>query len=459
MHLPNFGRTAKLPIQTIDDLKALYRAHGVTAVYVKRLSPKQDNDKNQIYLGSGMGAVLNLFAAEILPRSASDSEGKRKSEAGRQKLEARIDLAWMDAGGGLHPAPNARIIDYFQYPEIRLSGFLKGCDAPPDALRRTRQAQYGQRILFMGSAPSGQVIGYVLTALTDPVVAAFPELPLLASAPVLRVLTIEGTTGASPADLLHQRMAAISAGGWHTSRILRAEGAAIPFRGAQGGGYTLEALLGVRANADKAPDFLGYEIKSFSGSRISLMTPTPDGGFQGDHDFRTFMGRYGRSANAGDGSRRFTGLHKAGVVASASGLLLEVTGYDPSADAFADPDDVAVRLRDPDTGEIAASWSLNRLAGCWNRKHASAAYIPCERREAGDGYEYHYRPRMFIGEGTDVWRLLRAIHAGVVFYDPADTIYADGKAKVRSQWRINASGLLPAMQRLYASASVIDLAA
>ena len=34
-----------------------------------------------------------------------------------------------------------------------------------------------------------------------------------------------------------------------------------------------------------------------------------------------------------------------------------------------------------------------------------------------------------------VFRLLRAIHAGFVWYDPADSIYANGKPKVRPQWR------------------------
>lgn len=446
-----------MSIHTIDQLKALYRQHGVTTVYVKHLSAKQDNDKNQIYLGSGLGGVLNLFAAQILSRPGSASLSKRKSEAGRPKLEAKIDLAWMGGNGDLSPASNARIIDYFQYPEVRLSGFLKGSEGAPAALRRTRQSDYGARILTLGSAPSGRVIGYVLTAKCDPIVETFPVLPVLPAAPVLRVLTIDADTGVAPVDLLQQRMASISASGWHASRILRADGAAVPFRGAQGGGYTLEALLGVRANADKAPDFLGYEIKSFSGPRISLMTPTPDGGFQGEHPFRIFMERYGHAGKANDGSLRFTGLHKAGVLAS-TGLMLEVAGYDAQADAFSAPDEVAVRLRNPATGDIPASWSLNRLADCWNKKHASAAYIPCDRREVSDGYEYLYGKQMFLGEGTDVWRLLRAIHAGVVFYDPADSVYADGKAKVRSQWRVNAASLLPAMKRLYTSASVVNLA-
>ncbi len=62
-----------------------------------------------------------------------------------------------------------------------------------------------------------------------------------------------------------------------------------------------------------------------------------------------------------------------------------------------------------------------------------------------------------VGEGTDVWRLLRAIAAGYVFYDPADTIYADGRAKVRSQWRVNAKDLKGLMSLLYGKVSEVGV--
>ncbi len=44
-----------------------------------------------------------------------------------------------------------------------------------------------------------------------------------------------------------------------------------------------------------------------------------------------------------------------------------------------------------------------------------------------------------------------------MFYDPADTIYADGTPKVRSQWRINASQLPQAMKALYASSETVTV--
>jgi hypothetical protein len=44
-----------------------------------------------------------------------------------------------------------------------------------------------------------------------------------------------------------------------------------------------------------------------------------------------------------------------------------------------------------------------------------------------------------------------------VFYDPADTIYADNRAKVRPQWRINSSQLPQAMALLYAEATTVTV--
>lgn len=441
-----------MPLDTISELQQLFAGHGVRTLYVKHLAPKQDNDKNQIYLGKGLDGILNLFPARIVERSASESVAKARSSSGKPKLEALIDLAWMDHNGHLARVPGARIIDYFQYPEARLSGFLTGCDSAPDALRRTSLAAYGKRILVLGTAPSGTVVGIVLTERDDPLVGSFPELPVLAAVPVFRVLSTTAAAGVAPLDLLLGELRAIVAAGWHPSVILKPGASApVPFRGNQGAGYTLEALLGVAANAAKAPDAHGYEIKSYRGSRISLMTPTPDGGFQGEHSFREFMARYARPAVKGDGSRRFTGLHRVGKLCSSSGFELRVNGYDPDSDSFDAAAGIAVEMVDSVAGEIVASWSLERLANSWNAKHASALYIFAEARDAGGAVEYRYASEALIGEGTDVFRLLRAIHTGLVYYDPADSVYANGDQKVRPQWRTSSANLRRTMERLYSN--------
>jgi hypothetical protein len=433
----------------------------VRTAWVKKLSPRQDNEKNQIYLGGGLDGVTNIFPATIDVRSASQSIAKRAAQPGRPKLEARLDFAWLGRDGKRSPAPGTRIIDYFQYPEVRLSGFLTGCDGAPDALRRERQALYGQRWLVMGTGRDGHVLGLVLTERDDPLAAAFPDLPEPAGGGVLRPLVIDvgddpSAAILSPFELLRAEMSVIIRGGWHASRILKAGGVE-PFNGSQGGGYTLEALLGVAANGNKAPDRHGFEVKSFSGSRISLMTPTPDYGFQGKHTFRDFMARYGRPGQKDDGSLRFVGIHRCGHIVASTGLAMRVAGFDAEKNSFEAPENVGVELYDPATGEIAAGWSLEKLANCWNAKHANALYIRVEKRDGEEGPEYRYADRFVTGAGTDVWKLLRAIARGLLFYDPADTIYADGTPKVRSQWRINASQLPDAMASLYGSSEIVTV--
>jgi hypothetical protein len=164
------------------------------------------------------------------------------------------------------------------------------------------------------------------------------------------------------------------------------------------------------------------------------------------------MARYGRAAVKDDGSRRFTGLHRVGKPCSSTGFELRVKGYDASSDSFYANARIAVEMTDPAAGgEVVASWSLERLANSWNAKHASALYIFAEARESEQGAEYRYASEALVGEGTDVFRLLRAIHSGLVYYDPADSTYANGDQKVRPQWRMSSANLELAMARLYSS--------
>ena len=458
------GHHPSVGINSIDQIRALFERHGVSQVYVKKLAPKQDNEKNQIYLGSGLDGATNLFPATIVARSPSESTEKRKSAQGKPKVEAQIDLAWLDRSGGLHDAPHARLIDYFQYPEIRFSGFMRGCDEPPDALRRDKQAEYGARYLMLGVSNSGKTIGLVITELEDELARAFPDLPELGAFPSLRVLSLVGGPGVSPTEMLLHEIGAIHRGGWHPSVILKPrENAPIPFRGNQGGGYTLEALLGVPANADKAPDKHGYEIKTYAKGKISLMTPTADAGYEGAHTFREFLAKYGRPGKANDGRVVFTGVHRCGTTNAATGCELVVLGYDANTDTFSsDTSEIVVAIVHQESGAIISGWTFKKLADGWNKKHASAAYVARDKRvhEGNDDhdFDYHYLEEVFICEGTDIWRLLRAIHSGEVYFDPAHTIYASGEAKVRPQWRINTNRLHECLTHLYREVTLVSVA-
>lgn len=87
-------------------------------------------------------------------------------------------------------------------------------------------------------------------------------------------------------------------------------------------------------------------------------------------------------------------------------------------------------------------------------------YVPALARPSpvdAELAEYSFGPHVLVGEGTDVFRLLRAIHDGLVWYDPADSIYASGEAKVRPQWRTSASRLEATMRRLYSASRRIPV--
>lgn len=446
-------------ISSIDQFRAFFEEVGVSQIYLKVLAPKQDNDKNQIVLASQLEGLVNAFPVrEIRLREPSNSTKKRKSAAGRPISEAHLNFFWLDDHGGRHHAPNTKLIEYFQYPEARLSGFIKGAQWAPQAIRRTQQAAFGKRLLGIGANRLGEVFGLLLTERDDPIVAKFPEPLPSGISGVLGILNVTGNTCITPQEELTGELRRIVAAGWHPS-VRNKGGTVIPFKGNQGAGYTLEALLGVETNALKEPDAYGHEIKSFRGGKISLMTPTADLGAEGDLAFRGFMLTYGWAGKKNDGSRRFTGVHRVGKPCTSTGYHLEVTGFDPTSGEFSDqPDKIFVGINEPGSGLLISGWSLEKLANAWNTKHALAAYVPAELSSAPDsgGDLYRFGAHWFMCEGTDVWRLLRAIASGLVYYDPAHTIYADGSAKARPQWRIATTRLEAALRQLYARVSVVS---
>ena len=93
---------------SFEQLCRMLRANGVTRLFRKQLAPN-DNSKNQIYLG-GDFSVVNVLPSGELTRENSSS-GKRPAQ-GRKRLKASLPFAWIDAAGGVHPAPNAQIILY-----------------------------------------------------------------------------------------------------------------------------------------------------------------------------------------------------------------------------------------------------------------------------------------------------------------------------------------------------------
>lgn len=438
-----------MSITEFDQIEELFRTHGVERIYVKTLATKQDNDKNQIYLASkgSANSILNIFPAELNFRSPSASTKKRKSESGKPKIEMLLNFKWLSEDGKSHPAPHSKIINYFQYPEARFSGFLKECKNPPDALRRTKQQQYGKRVLVLGSNDAGETFGLVVTEKDDLVVGMMPALSPSSIFPALLEHVIGATIGISPRALLIDELKIVS-GEWHPSiSLIKRDDPPIPFKGNQGAGFTLEALLNVPRNSSKAPDKHGFELKSYKqGGKISLMTPTADLGSEGESSFRDFMSIFGWPGTKHTDRTVFNGLfkyHKPKETHRGHTHMLDLLGFHPSLNDLA-PDGVAalVGLIEQGSGQLVSGWSFNKLLDGWKSKHSSACYVEYEKRpysgtKPGHDAEYRFTGRLMVCEGTSIWDYLKAIVAQTVYYDPAHEILPTGKTKQRPQWRIS----------------------
>ena len=71
----------------------------------------------------------------------------------------------------------------------------------------------------------------------------------------------------SPKDRLLNELRRIWRLNWIASQKLAADGTKQPYAARNGGGYTLEAELGITPNGYAEPDFMGWEVKQY-GVRV-----------------------------------------------------------------------------------------------------------------------------------------------------------------------------------------------
>lgn len=426
------------PDLTLEQLRQRMKAHGVRQLLVKELSAN-DNSKNQPYLGGDMNV------ANILPVGDVRAEVTAK---GNESLKAPLQFWWLQPEDGIAPAPHAQLILYPQYPEVRLSGFLKGAAGAPNELMNVRQAG---RFLFMGITSDRQIVAW----------AAAPDSALAHEIRALGDLERTGIFSIVPLaageqstrDQLLAELRRIHLLDWINSRRMVGPGAYVPCEAPQCVGYTLEAELGVVTNGRAEPDFLGWEIKASEVSAfgrppaakaVTLMTPEPTGGYYRTDGVESFIRKYGYVDKKGRVDRlNFGGTHRTGERHATTGLTLRLAGYDAAAGKITNPTG-SMALVD-DAGAIAAEWSFASLVSIWNRKHAQAAYVPAEAR-VSPGRQYRYGADVQLGTGTDIERLLRAIAAGTVYYDPGIKLEGASAAKStvkrRSQFRIHSRNIV-----------------
>lgn len=431
-------------VSSLEQLISRMGEYGAVRFYAKRLAPN-DNSKNQIYLGGDFSA-LNL-----LPHGDVYTDDSEQAGSKRDRAKASIKLAWLGEDG-VHIASNATLILYPKYPEVRMSGFLLGCKGAPSDVLRVRDEG---RVLVLGVAPDGKIFGFA--AFADHPVAQEVNRTQWQMTGVFDDLTTQVPETSSRAVLLAE-LRRIYLKHWIASQKLSSDGQKKPYSARNGGGYTLEAELGVSANGYAEPDFLGWEIKQYGvtdfvkfrpKSPVTLMTPEPTDGIYRSEGVGAFIARYGYPDKSGKPDR----LNFGGVYACdrsfhhETGLRLELEGFNQESGKLTDFEG-AIHLKDRD-GENAASWAFKGLMQHWNRKHSLAAYVPSLFRTPPP--EYSYGPQALLCEQTDFLLFLRAVAAGLIYYDPG--IKVEGvstmkpKIKRRSQFRVGHRDLESLYQR------------
>ena len=418
---------------TLKEIQRLFADADCVHLYAKQLS-KNDNSKQQIYFGSDFEAI-NIFPNQGI-------------KAERPRLKAKVDFEWLTRTGNRAKAPGAQLILYPQYPEVRFSGFLRGCSTAPSRLMRKRESG---RVLFLGLTRDERILGFVVGA-RSAAAMEFRRPGKTSTSGVFVILEIPKILSETRARAaLLRELTRISRKGWIRSKQLGSDRQSEPCNGTRCGGYTLEAELDIPKNSKSEPDFHGWEIKqygvktltSLESGKITLMTPEPTGGFYHKHRPIAFVYRFGKPDWKGrTGRYNFTGVHRCGVRNSGTKLRLQLFGYDRASNTITNIEG-SVRLVD-DKGLVAASWSFSRLLSRWRCKHTRAAYVPSICRKLSI-QRYRYGNKIRLATKTDFLLFLRALADKRVFYDPGIKVEMKaGKpvAKVRSQFRVSSHDIV-----------------
>lgn len=437
---------------------AMLRDNGVSEVLYKVL-PQNANSKNQVYLGGKDPSQFGKIPSGDMTAHDSVSEKSGKKVA---IFQATLELYWLDQEGRPNRAPDAKLIYYPQYPEVRFSGFLKGCKNAPSSLwsKDQRGREHG-RILILGVGNGTRIF-----ALTLP-----PESPaakeILASQPheaygVLSVLPMPGQEVGDGFLELMRELCGIHQRGWVPSTRLDPSGKLVPCNASNCNGNTLESLLGIKSNGYSLPDFRGWEVKARQvtnaekpgASVVTLFTPEPTGGLYAIEGAAEFIRRYGYADTRGREDRfNFGGIHIANKPAHVrTGLRMVLEGFDAAEDEYSSTG--AVQLLDKNDN-VAAAWPFTKLMDHWKAKHAHAAFVPSQVSKAIER-QYRFGRNILLGEGAEFRLLLMAFHEGKVYYDPGIKLEGvsteTSKVKPRSQFRVKSKNL-PA---LYRDSRIVD---
>jgi len=455
--------TPSSQVISLEKVTRILQDLGASQIYVKKLAAN-DNSKNQPYFGGHLTDLPFLPTGEIAA-SPSDS-GKTADPKRKIKYQASLKFSWVGADGAIYQAPNAKLIYYPQYPEVRFSGFLRGSRVDASKwMDPNKQGRSEGRWLIMGVANDESIYAYLVTPennLSKELVSA----DFIKVSKVIWQLDIQHTGSVeSTRDALIHKLLEIHNMGWIPGGKLNSGNVIASYKASNGGGYTLEAMLGISPNGIAEPDYLGWEVKQFGVTRFprvgakltTLMTPEPNGGYYNTSGAIEFVKTYGYADKNGMQDRmNFGGKHIVGKCQRLTNLTMQLVGFDAEKSAITDAAGAIVLL--DGSNNITASWSFAKLMDHWKRKHSQAVYIPCMRRTNSHLYEYCYGKDIELGTGTNFEMVLSAMHLRTLFYDPGIKLEAASCQKPilkrRNQFRIDHKHL----DTLYKQFEFVDIA-
>ena len=132
----------------IADLMKRFAELGAIRAFCKPLA-ENDNSKQQIYLGGNFD-VVQMFPFENVEATSNGKDSTYK---------AKLNFVWVSSDK-TDLAAGAQLILYPQYPEVRLSGFLRGCKHAPNELLRPIPASQRR----FNNGPDGRILFLELPA-------------------------------------------------------------------------------------------------------------------------------------------------------------------------------------------------------------------------------------------------------------------------------------------------------
>jgi hypothetical protein len=440
---------------SFENLRQVFEDNGCSRVYVKALAAN-DNSKNQIFVGNDLSEVASIPTGEIeLIRGTS-----RKKSASGSIIRTSVNLQWI-SGRIAQSAPDAKLIFYPQYPEVRFSGFLRGASiAPSELLDPTKRGREPGRLLLLGVNQKSQTVSAVVLSSEATATGAVRSSLGDTRDGIFSIWNLEPGRGETFHSVLLNELRRIHEMGWINGQRLSKDGL-IPYQAQNGGGYTLEAELGIFPNGYSAPDFLGWEVKqhavgTFSRPRagsITLFTPEPDSGVYIEEGLEVFLREWGKQ-RVGSSRIDFAGKHLYGLRSSRTGLEMRVHGFsqgDKTFDASGGIELVAIDNR------VAASWSFEKLLQHWKRKHSNAVYVPSISRyvlyKSEPVRQYMYGANVHLGVDTTFMKFLDSLLSRNLFYDPGIHMTPRAETKKRNQFRVSSRNL----SSLYDNFSEVDV--